>query len=156
MTAQGLRQVRVCKMHKVVLKATIKEEGDDAAWVLPPAPKVVGMAESLFGKALAGIVKEMKASWKSLERIVQDVLEVSCDMLSQTMALVDLVEQIVQGKHFVRMREMGWPESDGEELPMRWSKKGKGKAQEAELEEEVEEEGEPEVEPEDVDMTLAE
>ena len=72
------------------------------------------------------------------------------------MALVDLVELVVQGKHFVRMREMGQPESDGEELLTRWSKKGKGKAKEAKLEEEVEKEGELEVEPEDVDMTLAE
>ena len=85
-----------------------------------------------------------------------DALEVSWDMLSQTMALVDLVELVVQGKCFMRTREMGQPESNREELPTRWSKKGKGKAQEAELEEEAEEEGEPEVEPEDVDMTLAE
>ena len=78
-------------------------------------------------------------------------------MLSQTTALVELVELVVQGKCFVRTREMGRPESDREELPTRWSKKGKGKAKEAELEEEeLEEEGEPKVEPEDVDMTLAE
>ena len=71
------------------------------------------------------------------------------------MALVDLV--MLQGKRFVRMQEMGWPESDGEELPMRWSKKGKGKAKEVEPEQEAEEEGELEEEPEgDVDMTLAE
>ena len=74
------------------------------------------------------------------------------------MALVDLVELVVQGKRFVRTREMGRLESDGEELPTRWSKKGKGKAKEDELEEEPEEDGdvEEEDEPEDVDMTLTE
>ena len=52
---------------------------------------------------------------------------------------------------------MGWLESDREELPTRWSKKGKGKAKEVEPEEEEpEEEGEPEEELEDVNMTLAE
>ena len=51
---------------------------------------------------------------------------------------------------------MGRPESDGEELLMRWLKKGKGKAKEVEPEEEAEEEGAPEEEPEDVNMTLAE
>ena len=45
---------------------------------------------------------------------------------------------------------MGQLESDREELPTRWSKKGKGKAKEAELEEEGPEEVS------DVDMTLAE
>ena len=76
------------------------------------------------------------------------------------MALVDLVELVVQGKHFVRTREMGRPESDGEELPTRWSRKGKGKAkedeseEELEVEEEVEEKDEPEGEPEDINMTL--
>ena len=60
------------------------------------------------------------------------------------------------GEVFVRMREMGQPESDREEFPMRWLKKGKGKAKEIEAEEEVEEEGELEEELEDVDMTLAE
>ena len=64
---------------------------------------------------------------------------------------------MVQGKRFVRMWEMGQLESDGEELPMRWSKKGKGKAKAVEPEEEVEEEGEPEEElGGDVDMTMAE
>ena len=154
--AQGLRQVGVRKKHKVVSKVTIEEEGDNAAWVPPPAPRVVGTAELPFGKALVGIIKEMKVSQKSLERIARDALEVSWDLLSQTMALVDLVELVVQGKHFVRTREMGQPESDGEELPTRWSKKGKGKAKEAELEEEAEDVGELEVELEDVDMTLAE
>ena len=67
------------------------------------------------------------------------------------MALVDLVELVVQGKRYVRMWEMGRPESDKEELPTRWLKKGKGKAKEIEPEEEVEEEGEPEKELEDVD-----
>ena len=155
-------QVEVRKKRKVMLKATTEEDRDDTVWVPPPAPRVTGTAESPFTKALAGIVKEMKASRKSSERIVQEVLEVWCKMLSQTMALVDLVELVVQGKRYVRTREMGRPESDREELPMRWSKKGKGKAKEAESEEEpeedheAEEEGEPEVEPEDVDMTLAE
>ena len=75
--------------------------------------------ESLFTRALAGVVKEMKASRKSSERITQDALEVSHVMLSQTMALVNLVELVVQGKRFMRTREMGRLESDGEELPMR-------------------------------------
>ena len=97
-------------------------------------------------------MKEMKVSRKSSEKIVQDMLKVSWDMLSQMTALVDLMELVVQG---VRTREMGWPESDGEELPMKWLKKGKGKAKETEPEEEAEEEGEPEEEPEDVNMTLA-
>ena len=78
-------------------------------------------------------------------------------MLSQMTALVDLVELVVQGKRYVRTWEMSQPESDGEELPTRGSKKGKGKAKEVEPEEEVEEEGEPEEEPGgDVDMTMAE
>ena len=118
---------QVCKKRKVTSKATIGEEGDDMEWVPPLAPKAVGMAESLFEKALTGIVKEMKASWKSSERIVWDALEVSHEMLSQMMALVDLVELVVQGKRYARTREMGWPESEGEELPMRWSKKGREK-----------------------------
>ena len=149
------------KKCKVVLRVTIEGDEDDVVWVPPPpAPKVAGMAEMLFAKALAGIVKEMKMSQKSLERITQEALEVSRTMLSQTTALVNLVELVVQGKCFVRTREMGWLESDREELPVRWSRKGKGKAKEDELEEEpeeedeVEEKGEPEVEPEDVDMTL--
>ena len=156
--AWGPCQVGVCKKRKVTSKATIEEEGDDVAWVLQPAPKAVGMAESPLEKALMGIVKEMKASRKSLERIAQEALKVSCYMLSQTTALVDLVELVVQGKHFVRMRDMGQPESDGKELLTRWSKKGKGKAKEAESEEEQEEDSEVEEEgePEDVDMTLAE
>ena len=87
-----------------------------------------------FAKALVGTVKEMKMSRKSLERITQEALEVSHTMLSQMTALVDLVELVVQGKRFVRTREMGRPESDGEELPARWSRKGKGKAKENESE----------------------
>ena len=155
-TVQGLR-----KKRKVVLKATIEGDEDDAAWVLLlPAPKVAGTAESLLAKALVGVVKEMKMSQKSSERIVQEALKVLCAMLSQTTALVDLVELVVQGKHFMRTCEMGQPESNREELPTRWSRKGKGKAKEDESEEEpeeddeAEEKGEPEVEPEDVDMTL--
>ena len=152
--ARGLCQVH--KKCKITSKATIEEEGDDAAWVPPPAPKTVRMAESPLEKVLTGIVKEMKASQKSSEWIAWDMLEVSRDMLSQTTALVDLVELVVQGKHFVRTHEMGQLESDGEELPTRWSKKEKGKAKEAESEEEPEEDGEVEEEgePEDVDMTL--
>ena len=162
MTAWGPRQVRACKKCKVISKATIEELGDDVTWVPPPAPKVIGKADTPFAKALVGIMKEMKESRKSSERIVWDVLEVSCEMLSQMMALVDLVEPVAQGKHFMRMQEMGRLESDGEELLTRWLKRGKGKAKEAESEEEPEEdgepeeEGEPEVEPENVDMTLAE
>ena len=158
--AWGPRQVGVHKKCKITSKATIEEDGDDAAWVPPPAPKAVRTAELPLEKAIAGIMKEMKASQKSSERIAQEVLEVLHDMLSQTMALVDLVELVVQGKRFVRTWEMGWLESDGEELPTRWSKKGKGKAKEDESEEELEEdgeaeeEGEPEVELEDVVMTL--
>ena len=155
-TAQG-----PCKKCKVVSKVMIEGDEDDMAWVPPPpAPKVSGMAELPFAKALMGVMKEMKMSWKSLEQIVQEVLEVSRAMLSQTTALVDLVELVVQGKRFVRTLEMGQPESDGEELPTRWSRKCKGKAKEDESEEEPEEDdeaegkGEPEVEPEDVDMTL--
>ena len=150
------------KKHKVVSRATIEGDKDNAAWVPPlPAPKVAGTAESPFTKALVGVMKEMKMSWKSSERIVQEALEVSCAMLSQMTALVDLVELVVQGKRFVRTCEMGRPESDGEELLTRLSRKGKGKAKEDELEEEpeeddeAEEKGEPEVEPEDVAMTLS-
>ena len=150
-----------CKKRKVVSKATIEGDKDNAAWVLPPpAPKFAGMAESPFAKALVGIVKEMKMSWKSSERIAQEALKVLHTMLSQTTALVNLVELVVQGKCFMRTCEMGRLESDGEELPTRWSRKGKGKAKEDELEEEpeeddeAEEKGELEVEPEDVDMTL--
>ena len=156
-TAQGLR-----KKRKVVSRATIEGDEEDTEWVPPsPAPKFAGTAESPFTRVLAGVVKEMKVSQKSLERIAQDVLEVSCTMLSQTMALVDLVELVVQGKHFMRTREMGRLESDGEELPTRWSRKGKGKAkedeseEELEVEEEAEEKDEPEGEPEDVNMTLS-
>ena len=111
-------------------------------------------------RALAGVVKEMKVSRKSLERITQDALEVLHAMLRQTTALVDLMELVVQGKRFMRTHEMGQPESDGEELLMRWSRKGKGKAKEDELEEEpeveeeAEEKDEPEGELEDVNMTL--
>ena len=159
-TVWGPRQVGVHKKRKITSKVTIEEDGDDTAWVLLPAPKAVGAAESPLEKAIAGIVKEMKASWKSSERIAQEALKVSHDMLSQMTALVDLVELVIQGKRFMRMQEMGWPESDREELLTRWSKKGKGKAKEDESEEEpeedgeAEEEGELEVEPEDVDMTL--
>ena len=160
-TVWGLCQVGVRKKCKIMLKATIEEDRDDVAWVPPPpAPKVAGMVELLFAKALASVVKEMKMSRKSLERIAQETLEVSRAMLSQVTALVNLVELVVQGKHFVRTCEMGWLESNGEELPARWSRKGKGKAKEDESEEEpeedeeAEEKGEPEVELEDVDMTL--
>ena len=149
------------KKRKVVSRATFEGDEEDAECVLPsPAPKVTGMAESLFTRALAGVVKEMKASRKSSERIAQDALKVSHAMLSQTMALINLVELVVQGKHFVRTCEMGRPESDREELPTRWSRKGKGKAkedeseEEPEVEEEPEEKDEPEGEPEDVNMTL--
>ena len=154
-TARGPR-----KKRKVVLRATIDGDEDDAEWVPPPTPKVTGMAESPLTKAIVDIVKEMKAGRKSSERIAQETLEVSRAMLSQTMALVDLVELVVQGKRFVRMREMGRPESDGEELLTRWSRKGKGKAKEDESEEEPEEEEEAEEkdelegELEDVNMTL--
>ena len=96
--AQGLCQVGVRKKCKVVSKATIKESGDNVTWVPPPTPKVVRKAESPFEKALVGIMKEMKASWKSSEKIAQDALELSQEMLSQMMALVDLVELVVQGK----------------------------------------------------------
>ena len=150
-----------CKKCKVVLKTTIDGDEDDAEWVPPPTPKVTRTAESPLTKTVVVIMKEMKASRKSSERIAQETLEVSRAMLSQTMALVDLVELVVQGKCFVRTCEMGQPESDGEELPARWSRKGKGKAKEDESEEEpeVEEEAEgkdePEGEPEDVDMTLS-
>ena len=155
MTARGLR-----KKRKVVSRVTVEGDEDDAEWVLPPTPKVTGTAESLFSRALAGVVKEMKASWKSSERIAQETLEVSRAMLSQTTALVDLVELVIQGKRFVRTREMCQPESDGEELLTRWSRKGKGKAkedeseEEPEVEEEAEEKDEPEGEPEDINMTL--
>ena len=148
------------KKRKVVSKAAIKGDEDDAEWAPPPTPKITGTAESPLTKAIAVIAKEMKASWKSSERIAQETLEVSRTMLSQTMALVDLVELVVQGKRFVRTREMCRPESDGEELPMRWSMKGKGKAKEDEseeepgVEEEVEERDEPAGEPESIDMTL--
>ena len=161
-TAWGPHQVGARKKHKVISKATIEEPGDDVTWVPPPAPKVIGKADMPFEKALACVMKEMKVSWKSSERIAWDTLEVSHEMLSQMTALVDLVELVVQGKCFVRTWEMGQVESNGEELLRRWLKKGKGKAKEAESEEELEEEGEAEeegeveVEPEDVDMTLAE
>ena len=88
--AWGPHQVRVRKKRKVVSKATIEASGDDTTWVPPPAPKVVGKAEMPFEKALAGVMKEMKASRKSSEQIAQEVLEVLHEMLSQTMALVDL------------------------------------------------------------------
>ena len=148
------------KKRKVASKATIEGDEDDAEWALPPTPKVTGTAESLLTKAIAVIAKEMKASRKSSERIAQETLEVSRAMLSQTMALVDLVELVVQGKRFVRTREIGRPESNGEELPTRWSRKGKGKAkedeseEEPEVEEEAEEKDEPEGELEDINMTL--
>ena len=149
------------KKRKVVSKTTIDRDEDDAEWVLPPTPKVTGMAESPLTKTVVVIMKEMKASRKSSERIAQETLEVSHTMLSQTTALVNLVELVVQGKCFVRTREMGRLESDGEELLERWSRKGKGMAkedeseEEPEVEEEVEGKDEPEGEPEDVDMTLS-
>ena len=156
-TVWGPCQVGVRKKCKVVSRLTIKESGEDTTWVLPPTPKVVGKVESPFERVLAGLVKEMKASQKSLEKIMQDVLEVSQEMPSQMMALVDLVELVVQGKIFVRMWEMGQLESDREELLTRWLKKGKGKAKEVEPEEEAEEEGELVEDPEGgVDMTMAE
>ena len=147
-----------CRKRKVISKTTIDGDEDDVEWVPPPTPKVTGTAESPLTKTIAVIMKEMKASRKSSERIVRETLEVSRAMLSQTTALVDLVELVVQGKRFVRTREMGRPESDGEELPARWSRKGKGKAKEDESEEEPEEDGEAEEEgePEDVNMALAE
>ena len=74
--ARGPRQVRAHKKCKVVSKATIEEDGDNVAWVPPPAPKVVGTAESPFEMALVGIVKEMQASRKSSERIARDAIEV--------------------------------------------------------------------------------
>ena len=66
--AWGPHQVGVHKKHKVVLKATIEESGDNAMWVLPPTPKVVRKAEMPLEKALAAIMKEMKASQKSSEK----------------------------------------------------------------------------------------
>ena len=96
-------------------------------WVPLPTPKVTGMMESPFMRALVGVIKEMKASRKSSEWIAQDVLKVLHRLLSQTMALVDLVELVVQGKHFVRTREMGQLESDSEELPVKWPEKAKGR-----------------------------
>ena len=91
-------------------------------------PQICQNGRIAVHKGLVGVVKEMKMSRKSSERIAQEALEVSRAMLSQTMALVDLVELVVQGKHFVRTCEMGQLESDGEELLTRWSRKGKGKA----------------------------
>ena len=108
------------KKRKVVSRATIEGDKDDMEWdeddmewdeddmewVPPsPAPKVARTAESPFTRALAGMVREMKASRKSSERIAQDALEVLREMLSQTTALVDLVELVVQGKCFVRTLE---------------------------------------------------
>ena len=59
------------KKHKIMLKVTIEGDEDDVAWVLlPPTPKVAGTVESPFTRALAGIIKEMKVSQKSSERIV--------------------------------------------------------------------------------------
>ena len=84
------------KKRKVISRATVEGDEDDAEWVVQPTPKVTGTAESLFSRALTGIVKEMKASRKSSERIAQETLEVSRAMLSQTTALVDLVELVVQ------------------------------------------------------------
>ena len=77
--AQGPHQVGTHKKRKVgskviISKAIIEESGDDTMWVPPPTPKVVGKVESLFERALVGLMKEMKASQKSLEKIVQDVL----------------------------------------------------------------------------------
>ena len=58
-----------CKKRKVVSRATVEGDEDDVEWVPPPTPKVTGTAESPFSRALAGVVKEMKASRKSSERI---------------------------------------------------------------------------------------
>ena len=76
MTARGLCQVGVHKRHKVGVRRRHKvvsrptiELGDNTMWVLPPAPKVTRKVESPFEKALVGIMKEMKASWKSMEKI---------------------------------------------------------------------------------------
>ena len=155
-TARGPR-----KKRKIVSRATIEGDEGDVEWDPPsPAPKVAGTVNLPLTRALVAVVREMKAGWKSLEQIVQDALKFSREMLSQTTALIDLVELVVQGKRFVRMRKMGQPESDGEELPTRWLKKSKGKAkedeweEEMEAEEEAEERDELEGEPEDVDMTL--
>ena len=56
MTVQGPCQVGVHKKRKVrskvISKVIIEESGDDMTWVLPPAPKVIGKAESPFEKAL--------------------------------------------------------------------------------------------------------
>ena len=82
---------RLRKKRKVMSKAMIEGDEDDAEWAPLPTPKVTGTAESPLTKAIAVIVKEMKASRKSLERIAQETLEVSRAMLSQTTALVDLV-----------------------------------------------------------------
>ena len=73
------------KKCRVVSRATIEGDEEDAEWVPPlPAPKVAGTVESPFTRALVGVVKEMKASRKSSERIAQETLEVSRAMLSQT------------------------------------------------------------------------
>ena len=55
--AWGPHQVDVCKKHKVMLKATIEELGDDMTWVPPPTPKVVRKVEMPLEKALAAILK---------------------------------------------------------------------------------------------------
>ena len=57
------------KKCKVVSKVTVEGDEDDAEWAPPPTPKVTGTAESPFTRALVGVVKEMKASRKSSERI---------------------------------------------------------------------------------------
>ena len=54
-TARGPR-----KKRKVISKATIEGDEDDAEWALPPTPKVTGMVESPLTKAITVIVKEMK------------------------------------------------------------------------------------------------
>ena len=90
------------KKCKVISKTTIDGDEDDVQWVPPPTPKVTGTAESPLMKTVAVIMKEMKVSQKSSERIAWETLEVLRAMLSQTMALVDLVELVVQGKRFVR------------------------------------------------------
>ena len=99
----------------------------NATWVPPPIPKVARKAEMPLEKALGAIVHEMKVSWRSMEKIVQEALEVSWESLSQTTALVDLVELVVQGKCFVRTHKIGQLESDEEDLMTRWSKKARGK-----------------------------
>ena len=69
MMAQGPCHVGVHKRCKVMSRLTIEESGDDTTWVPPPAPKFFGKAELPLEKALVGIMKEMKESRKSVEKI---------------------------------------------------------------------------------------